>query len=499
MKTLRLSLLMGLVLLLFLTACSANSSGGDGAGTREGDQKKEPPVKLVFAFLNTGTMTDMKEVQEAINVIAREKINVEVELMPIDSSAWQQQANLLLSGNEQLDLMTTMAGLNYSSQVAKGQLLPLDDLLDQYGQGIRDALEPEILEGTKVNGKTYGVSSFREMAADYGFIARKDLLNKYKIDLSQVKAYEDLEPIFKIIKDNEPGIIPLVQRSNTNTIANELISSKIDSLGDGLGVLVLADDNTHVVDLYETDAYRQAVETARKWYQAGYIMKDASTTQESNVALVKAGRGFGYLSNMKPGFEFQETNLTGYEMEAVRITPVIGGSTGPAAFMVSIPRNSKHPEAAMKFMNLLYTNADIMNLLTLGIEGKHYVKNADGTIKPPVGDDIGYVLNQWEIGNNALTHVWEGWDPNHWEEMKAFNRKAVYSKGLGFMFNSEGVKAEIASVNNVVDKYRAGLGSGSLDPAGNLDKFIKELKSAGIDKIIAEKQRQMDEWLATKK
>lgn len=455
-------------------------------------------MKLVFAFLNTGTMTEMQEVQEAINVIVREKINVEIELMPIDSSAWQQQANLLLSGNEQVDLMTTMSVLNYSSQVAKGQLLPLDDLLDQYGQGIKDALEPEIIEGTKVNGKIYGVSSFREMAMDYGFIARKDLLNKYNIDLTQVQDFEDLEPIFKIIQDNEPGIIPLVQRSNRITIANELISAKVDSLGDGLGVLVVADDNTKVVNLYETDIYRQAVEASRKWYQAGYIMQDASTTQETYVALVKAGRGFGYLSNMKPGFEYQETNLTGHNMDAVRITPVIGGSTGPSAFMVSIPRNSKHPEAAMKFMNLLYTDADIMNLLALGIEGKHYIKNADGTIKAPEGGEVGYVLNQWLIGNNALTHVWEDWDPNHWENMKEFNRQAIYSKALGFMFNSEKVKAEIASVNNVVEKYSAGLGSGSLDPVVNLDKFIKELKSAGIDKIIAEKQRQMDEWLVAK-
>ena len=37
---------------------------------------------------------------------------------------------------------------------------------------------------------------------------------------------------------------------------------------------------------------------------------------------------------------------------------------------------------------------------------------------------------------------------------------------------------------------------GALNPAETLDKFNQELKDAGIDAIIAEKQAQLDEWLA---
>lgn len=32
------------------------------------------------------------------------------------------------------------------------------------------------------------------------------------------------------------------------------------------------------------------------------------------------------------------------------------------------------PEAAMKFLNLTYTDADVINLLIYGIEGRDYVK-----------------------------------------------------------------------------------------------------------------------------
>ena len=37
-----------------------------------------------------------------------------------------------------------------------------------------------------------------------------------------------------------------------------------------------------------------------------------------------------------------------------------------------------------------------------------------------------------------------------------------------------------------------------MDPAENLPKFISELEAAGMKEIIAEKQRQLDEFLAGK-
>ena len=48
---------------------------------------------------------------------------------------------------------------------------------------------------------------------------------------------------------------------------------------------------------------------------------------------------------------------------------------------------------------------------------------------------------------------------------------------------------------NVCSKYQIGLESGALDPATELPVFIEELKKAGIEKVIAEKQSQVDAFL----
>ncbi|MCC3374468.1 ABC transporter substrate-binding protein [Cohnella sp. REN36] len=485
-----------LALSLALSACGGSNGSNASAGTAgAAGSSASKPVELTMAYMNFGTTTDLQAVQDEISKITKEKINATVKLMPIDVAAWQQQVNLLLAGNENLDLLVTSSFYNYSSQVAKNQLIPLDDLLAQYGTGIKDTMNEKIYNGTKIDGKIYGVPSVRDTAADYGMLMRKDLVDKYGIDLNSLQSFEDLGSVFQTIKDKEPGIIPLVQNTTSQTVASIMYNKDIDLLGDGLGAMLINKNDLKVVNMFDTREYKDAIAQARKWYETGYIMQDAATTQESGNSLVKAGKAFGYLSNMKPGFEQQDSKADGREMVAARFTQPVTQSTSANGFMLSIPRNSRNPERAMQLMNLLYTDKDIVNLLDNGIEGKHYVKNADGTIKMPDGAAQGYLFNQWEVGNNALAGVWEGTPADIWEQMKKFNDSAIFSKALGFTFDASPVKTEVAAATNVLNQYKVGLESGTLDPA-LLTEFNGKMKAAGLDRIIAEKQKQLDAWAA---
>jgi putative aldouronate transport system substrate-binding protein len=504
----RTSGLLSIILALtaLLSACGG-SSGGDKAATENTQpaassaNSEEPaktnakPYELTLAYLQLNEMPDTPLVEAEISKITKAKINATVKLLPIGISAWAQQTNLMLAGNEKMDLMVSSSLFNFGSQVAKGQLEPLDDLLKKHGQGIVDVVGQKLIDGSIVDGKIYGVPSLRDIGGDFGVIMRKDLVDKYKIDLSKIKTWADLEPVFKTIKDNEPGLAPLAHQANTKQTATNIYAANVDSLGDNLGVIADAGTSTKIVNLFETKDFTESVALTRKWYQAGYIMKDAATSQETGSNLVKAGKAFAYTSNMKPGFEQQEANITGKEMVAVRLTRPLADSVSITGFMVSITKNSEDPERAMQFMNLMYTDKDIANLISLGIEGKHYVKKSDNIIALPEGvKQSGYAFNQWEVGNNFLTYVWEGTDPNIWELMKKHNDNAVKSTAIGFTFNVEPVKTEIAAATNVLNQYKVGLESGTLDPALT-GEFNTKLKAAGLDKIIVEKQKQLDEWL----
>ncbi|MCR2823311.1 ABC transporter substrate-binding protein [Lederbergia panacisoli] len=489
LKSMKTLLTILIVSLLVISGCGSKKDGN----TAGSNGKDAAPYELTMAYIASSNVDDIKNVQEEINKITKEKINVNVTLLPIGGGAWTQQTNLMLTGTEKLDLIVSSSFYNYSTQAAKGQLLPLDELLESHGKGVLETMPEHMINATKIDGKIYGVPSVRDWASDHGFIMRKDLVEKYNIDLSKVKTIEDMGDIFKTIKENEPTIDPIVNTGTLLSVAETYIYPFFDRLGDNIGVLEMKEDNWKVENLFESPIYKDAVSLAREWYKAGYIMKDAATSDEVGYNIVKSGKGFGYFTNMKPGLETQETIRSGHEMVAVRVTEPFQFTTSATSFMMSLARNSENPEKAMEFMNLLYTDADIMNLLTLGIEGKHYTIDDEGFAVQPEGES-NYVFNQWLIGNNFLTHVWKGNEKDYWKQLSEFNESAKASPAFGFSFDVTPVKTEIAATANVLEQYRAGLETGTLDPEKSLPEFIKKLKSAGSDKIMEEKQKQLDEW-----
>lgn len=169
-----------------------------------------------------------------------------------------------------------------------------------------------------------------------------------------------------------------------------------------------------------------------------------------------------------------------------------------ASNMMSLARNSEKPDKAIQVLELFYSDEAVINLFTNGIEGKHYVKQSDGLIAKPDGvSSTGYDSNQYAVGNNFLSYIWEGNDPDMWEVLKSENESAVKSRAMGFSFDINPVKTQITSVTNVQNQYDAGFQTGTFDPA-ELPAYIEKLKSAGVDKILEEKQNQLNQWLENK-
>jgi len=501
---------IGLILLLLMLSGSIVLAGcsnpqkaaapSDNVKNKGEDAGKLPPYEIRLVFYGPA-QKDLDLVGEAMSKITKEKINATVKLVRIEPAAWDQQSILMLTANEQVDLIVTGGG-SYSRQVAQGQLLPLDDLMQKHGQDIVKAFEPAVLAASKVNGKTYAIPSIRDFASNPGILMRTDLLEKYNIDTGKVKKLDDLEPIFKVIKENEPKVNVLGKASAAASIANRLLETQWDILGDYIGVLPNLDE-LKVVNLYETPEYAEMLKTIRRWYQAGYIHKDTATSTETAVDYIKANIGFAVINKAKPGYIAQTENRTNTKLSSVSLGHQIATTTSITSIMMGIPTSSKDPARAMMFLNLLNSDKNLINLINWGIEGKHYVKVSDSSIDFPPGVDAsnsGFNLRQgWMFGNQLLSYTWATDVPNLWAEMDKFNRESKKSAALGFTYDPAPVKTELAAITNVTRQYSMGLETGTLDPEVNLPKFIAALKAAGIDKVIAEKQKQLDQWVKTKK
>ncbi|WP_019004515.1 ABC transporter substrate-binding protein [Cohnella laeviribosi] len=479
------------------------NTGSTDEAQEENDASNLPPYEIVIAFPTSSSQTSgIPEVEQAINEITKKKINATIKLMPYSYASYAQQLNLMFASNEKLDLFVSGVNGAYSSQVAQGSMIPLDDLLEKYGSGIKEAVYAPFIEAARMNGKLYGIPSNRDLAADRELLMRKDIVDKYHIDLSQVKTFEDFGQIFKVVKENEPDLIPLVLFTQISTPVDVIASMYFDILGDRMGVLEYGNSEMKVVNMYETEQYAQLLNTVRSWYEKGYVQKDAATTKDTGPVLVQAGRAFSYIKQSKPGSDTQASRQTGYEMVSLKLPPAYSTTNLITQFLWSIAKNSQDPERAMMFLNLMFTDTDIINLLAWGIEGRDYVKVSGNIIDYPEGvnaTNVPYGLNQgWLFGNQFKSYVFKGDPEDIYQQTDQFNKEAVKSPALGFTFDSTPVKSEVASVTNVMNQYRLGLETGSLDPETLLPQYFSEMKKAGIDRIIEEKQRQLDEWVKTK-
>jgi len=168
-----------------------------------------------------------------------------------------------------------------------------------------------------------------------------------------------------------------------------------------------------------------------------------------------------------------------------------------AGSMLAISSTSEDPERAMMFINLLHTDKELNNLLNFGIEGVHYTRN--GEIISPTDKTADYSPGSaWMFGNQFLNYVWDSEDPEKWNKFREFNQNAHVSPGLGFVFNSDPVKSEVGALANVIEQYQRALETGSVDPDKVLPEYLNALRAAGLDKVVQEKQRQFDEFLASK-
>jgi putative aldouronate transport system substrate-binding protein len=152
----------------------------------------------------------------------------------------------------------------------------------------------------------------------------------------------------------------------------------------------------------------------------------------------------------------------------------------------------------MMFENLLYKDVEFSNHVAYGVEGQDWTYvSGKGTDKPIVktSDNM-----KWAIWKCWIDPLWDQWGSN-WNsyEALAFMKKgtdnATTSPILGFTFNTEPVKSQIAQITPIVDEAYKILVDGM---ASDVDKYLADLKvklkAAGSDKVLAEINKQLGEW-----
>ncbi|CAM4429581.1 ABC transporter substrate-binding protein [Paenibacillus phoenicis] len=482
-----LATLMAMVLVLSACGGSKNADSGSNSGAAAGNS--EEPVNLIWYTIGT-PQKDVDRVMEEVSKYTKEKINATITMKMIDWGDYAQKMQVNVASGEPMDIIFTSAGgFDYVQNARKGAFLQLDELLEQYGQDLKNTIDPAFLEGSKVDGHNYGIPANKELPQQEVWRFNKTFLDKYNLDISNVRSLESIEPLLKTIKENEPGVTPFAMNKEYVPYV------PYDYIIQNLPMAVKLDTTDYkIVNILETPEMQEALNLMHKYYKAGYVAPEAATTG-STSDLMTSGQWFMDRAQTQPLADNLWSASYGYPVVSTPASDAIITNTSVQGSIMAISANSEHPEKAMEFLNLLNTDPVLRNMVDSGIEGVHY-KKIDDTHYENLAESKNYDMPSYSLGNNMLLYLNANDPDDKWEQFKKFNAEGVNSPILSFNFDSTKVATEMAAVQNVKEQFWSSLMTGTVDPAEYLPKAIKKFKEAGLDKVIAEAQAQLDAWRA---
>lgn len=480
-----------------LTAGMLAGCGGGNGGT-----DAEEIVELTWYQVGDA-QKDADIVLDKVNEYTQEKIGVKLNVVYVGWGDYNQKMQVVINTGDDWDLCFTCSWANdYLQNAQKGAFLELDDLLAKEGKEMYDRIDPRFWEAAKVGGVTYGVPNEKEIGSCPMWVFTKEYVDKYDIPYEEIHTLEDLEPWLELIKEKEPEVVPLYLTKDYSA------PTYMDKIQDPVGI-EYGDDTLTVKNVFETDRMIQTLKTMRKYYLAGYINKDAATSTDDKSIKRFVTKGDG-----QPYAELTWGKDLGYEVVATQIMDTKITNASARGALTAINKYSEHPEKAMELLNLINTDEYLRNLLNYGIEGVHWDKEEltaeekqtaqgrdytyDFKIRLNEEKRKDYSVPYWVQGGLFNTYVLYNEPVDKWATFQEFNDASEEAPSFGFDFNLDPVSTQVAGFRNVLDEFGKSLYTGSVDPDEYLPQLQKKLEATGIQDVIAEMQRQIDEWKAAK-
>ncbi len=479
----------------------------------------EAPVE-VSILLEGNTVSDDAAVLEKLNAYLAEKIGVTVKPIWGTWSDFDDKAvNAINSGDASIDMMFTCSWTKngYSNYAREGAYVRLDapdnNLIEQYGQEVWAALPEVLTEAAIVDGAegegVYGVPGFKDFATLNSWDINTNLLAKYGYTLADIENTDffGFGDIMKTVKEGEgEAFYPMYVEG---AVMERMVTGSAIVTGDDNSLLSYYMDTTDVsepgkygvtfLNKYATDEYKAFVEKAREYYLAGYIHPSLAIGEQATDTWRNAQDAAEYLISSEVtlyGYEFTTSAARGIDVAYVYTNAPYVDNTSAQGAMLAITANSANPEACMKFLNILNTDAYVQTLMNYGIEGVHYNLNDLGEVE--FVQEARGTYSPWTngLGNVTLLPPTKGQGTNFQEEFAAFYAASEKLPIYGFTFNPSDVLNEIAACANVKEAYALTLNTGAADVDTVLPELLEKLEAAGMQKIVDEANAQLEAFLA---
>ena len=479
-------------------------------------------VELNVWMLGKRDQVDADMVWEEWNKLLAENVpNTKVNFyIPAD---YASEFKMALASDEAID----MAWLGWYfdiGQLAKdGTVLPLNDLLNEYGKGIIESLGEKTIENHRLDdGELYAVPSYQGLVDGRRGIAiptqlvalqregwaeeLQTALYAYYHDASletQAAVLDLLTEFLAACKEQKQlyaGVNPINLRDYLIPMAGFAKNDMAE-----MGYVTWNDDTFTVHNAFDDGYYRQFAKYASEWYQAGYVPADIMTGSYNtawDTELTANDFAMWVMQWVVTKDIWQEMKSAQFNMDVTIFeardewTTCLGNATS-----VGIPYTSRNPERAIQVLEQMYANKDVYRMWVYGIEGVHFTLNDDGTLHQLVDSETGakrYGMDKWAWGTCLNSIQEENISIFEYDYCKQWEAEAYNSPFLQFRFDNTDVADEMTGCKSILEGNLNAILAGSYGDKWEeaYDKLFADLESSGMRKILDAAQTQVSDFRA---
>ena len=423
-----------------------------------------------------------------VNAYIEPKIGAKIDVEVISWGDWGNRRNIIIASNEPFDIIFGNDG-TFLNDITLGALMDIRPYVDK-APGLKNLIPADYFRACTVNGKLYGIPTYKDSSMTQYFVWDKAMLDKYGVtDYENINSLADAYPVLeKITKGEKKPSFPLYKAGVYQ------IFSLYDNIGLGSGGIgVRYDDKSGtVVNLFEAQDIRDQLKIIRKMYQNGIINKDAFTTTDVPPSV-------GTVCGIAQGWPLAAKTIWGPQRNAEAVVsqfcPTLLMNSTVWGSINSVSVNCKHPDKAIALLELINTDTKLRDMFFFGEEGVNFkyvdVDNSKRVEK---------INNDWSMAGYAQATFFNvslltSDTVDQWAEVKMLNAQAIPSVMLGFQLDTSKFETELANCRQVYETNLAELLTGARDTDEALNIMISQLKAAGIDTMIAEAQKQVNAFL----
>ena len=465
------------------------------------------PMSVSVYFFTSTEAPDLPEIiEKANNEYFRPILNTTMELMLLPAANRSTQYPLILAGGDDVDIIFTAPWHSYDEEAAKGSFVEITpEFREKWMPTVNKTQSAVSWEQSRTQGIVYGIPTSRA-GWDYKFaIIREDLKEKY--NLPSINNWQTLEQFIFTVSRNEPT----VPGYNTAATTWELMNVYMESRNVLLTTqpVYFAWENKGVDPtpeelhfMYTSPWYFDYARTMRRWMEEGAwsrnVMNNTVAVRDAFVQGRSASMFWnGTLFSIGATLEENGQGRAGwYDVSPNALVRRMSFNNN----LWAIAANSDRPERAGLVLDLMKTEPELVWLLKLGIDGRHYIGQPNNTyVDGP--ERARYPANFWTWALDFPQDKSMAVSPSTPAQQIAIqadlDRRVTDINMDGFRVNLSAFQSEWAVISALIAEYNPSFLCGvfGAQTDAKLQEFSDKLRAAGIDRVIQNVRTQYADYI----